>query len=196
MKNNFILFLIALPLFCVGQTKWQIDTKQSSISYQAQHFLHSWAGENNQIKGLAVQQNAAFTQMALLIPVKGFNSQNNNRDANALEVLDVLNYPNIEFTAMNIIETEGQMNIEGTLLFHGIKIEKSIIATAIYTDNKELELKGSFDLNLLDFDIKLPSFMLKKMNETVKIEYLLKFVNIKKIAEDLLKPQGRLRLER
>ena len=45
----FSLFLITNQIF--SQTiKWSLDINESFISYDGEHFLHSWSGKNEKIK--------------------------------------------------------------------------------------------------------------------------------------------------
>jgi len=159
----------------MAQERWVLDAENSQITYQAKHFLHAWSGTNNSVNGLAIKEAGRFTQMAMVMAVKDFNSGNPSRDANAVEVLEVLSFPNIEFTSSKIIDKESLVEVSGKILFHGIGIEKTISAALIKPTKNEVQLKGDFELNLTDFNIKLPSFMLKKMSESVQVSYLFSF---------------------
>lgn len=173
--KKFILFL----LICGAQSLWSqekyaLDSSNSFVTYEAKHFLHAWEGTNNNIKGLLTKQGKSFDQMALVMNVTDFNSKNSSRDANASEVLEVLNFPKITFTASEIIKENNTLQIKGSLNFHGVEVPKTISANLKEEANTST-LSGSFELNLKDFNIKLPSFMLKKMEENIQVNYLFNF---------------------
>ena len=66
----------------------------------------------------------------------------------------------------------------GGMSFHGIDLEKKIIAQV--TDQKNnLLVKGEFMLTLSDFQVPLPSFMLRKMEDEILIKYELYFEKLK-----------------
>ena len=56
MKKYILLFLILIiPLiksFSQEDEKWMLNTKKSSIEYNAKHLLHNWNGKNNNVKGI------------------------------------------------------------------------------------------------------------------------------------------------
>ena len=89
--------------------------------------------------------------------VRDFDSKNSNRDNNALEILDVLQFPKIEFFSDKI--ESNRTEIFGELNFHGTKLNTEIIAEAIMEEDN-LILKGDFDISLSAFEVPLPSFML------------------------------------
>ena len=63
-----------------------------------------------------------------------------------------------------------EVKFDGELNFHGIKINTDITAEAILEENN-LVLKGNFELALSDFEIPLPSFMLRKMEDEIEIKF-------------------------
>ncbi|MCW1952750.1 MAG: YceI family protein [Flavobacteriia bacterium] len=174
MKKLILLLCLCGIQSLWSQEKYTLNSSNSFVSYKAKHFLHAWEGTNNNVKGLLTKKGAGFNQMALVMTVTDFNSKNSSRDANASEVLEVLSFPKITFTASEISQENDSLNISGTLSFHGVEISKTIAAKLEEQDN-ELSLSGTFKLNLTEFDIKLPSFMLKKMEENIQVSYLFKF---------------------
>ena len=67
--------------------------------------------------------------------------------------------------------------IRGEMNFHGIGIKKTINSDANYKNNK-LTLSGTFKIILSDFSINRPSFMMKKMDDLIKISYELHFTKL------------------
>ena len=66
------------------------------------------------------------------------------------------------------------IELKGELDFHGKKINKIVNASYIKgIDN--LTIEGDFSIVLTDFEIKLPSLMLVKMDDLAKINFKLIF---------------------
>lgn len=178
---NRLLCTIVL-LFCwfsQAQERWILDSKSSFITYDAYHFLHEWSGTNQNIKGLMIEDQGAFQKIAIAMYVRDFDSKNSNRDNNALEILEVLQYPKIEFFSDQVEEKDNVLKFTGELNFHGIKLSKDILAQAMLNKNK-LMLEGRFDLTLSEFKVSLPSFMLRKMEDEIAIKYQFSFKKIER----------------
>ena len=173
---------IILLFFCwvsQAQERWVLDSKSSFITYEASHFLHDWSGTNQNVKGLMIEDQGAFQKIAIAMYVRDFDSKNSNRDNNALEILEVLQFPKIEFFSDQIEKKDNEVKFAGGLNFHGIELSKDILAQAKLNQNN-LVLEGSFDLTLSDFKVPLPSFMLRKMEDEIVIKYQLYFQNLER----------------
>ena len=171
-----VLFCILVMSFWASkaQEKWVLDSEKSLITYEASHFLHDWAGSNQNVKGVILENDGVFQKIALAMYLRDFDSKNSNRDNNALEILEVLKFPKIEFFSDQIEKNNEKVNFEGGMSFHGIELEKKIIAQTSGKKNNLL-LDGSFKLTLSDFQVPLPSFMLRKMEDEILIKYELYF---------------------
>lgn len=145
---------------------------KSFIQYSAKHLLHKWSGINNNIKGVFLQQNDS--KIAVSANIADFDSGISNRDSNALRVLNALNYPQVKFYSTDIKINSDKITFNGELDFHGKKIQKSFEGTYVNTNDK-LTIEGEFSVVLTDFDIKLPSLMLVKMDDFADIEFKLIF---------------------
>ena len=110
--------------------------------------------------------------------LRDFDSKNSNRDNNALEILEVLKFPKIEFYSDQIEKNNDKVNFSGSMIFHGIELEKKIISQVTSKKNNFL-LEGNFKLTLSDFEVPLPSFMLRKMEDEILIKYELHFEKLK-----------------
>ena len=168
-------FIIANQIYSQS-VKWYLNTDKSSISYDGEHFLHSWSGKNEKIRGVIIENTGEekFEQIALAMFVKDFDSGNGNRDSNMLELLEVINFPKIEYYSKNISIDEGKIMFIGNLNFHGIK-KDLIVNSEIKKINNKLVLKGEFKLSLVDHNVKLPTFMMRSIDKEVLIKYQLLF---------------------
>ena len=131
-----------------AQDRWNLDEELSFISYDANHFLHAWSGTNNKIKGVILGNNINnLEKIAIGMLVSDFDSKNSSRDNNALEILEVLKFPKIQFFSSEILKDEDDLIFNGELNFHGISIRKTIIAKVDINDDFFI-LTGSFKLFL------------------------------------------------
>ena len=170
MKRLLCSIVIFFCWVSQAQERWMLDSKRSFITYKASHFLHDWSGTNQNVKGLLIKNEDFFKKIAIAMYVRDFDSKNSNRDNNALEILDVLQFPKIEFFSDEIENNNSELKFDGELNFHGIKLNTHITAEAILKQNNLL-LKGDFDLALSDFEVPLPSFMLRKMEDEIEIKF-------------------------
>lgn len=179
MKRVLFWVLIIFSWVSQAQDRWVLNSENSFITYEASHFLHDWSGTNQNVKGLLIGNHDFFKKIAIAMYVRDFDSKNSNRDNNALEILEVLQFPKIEFFSEEIEWKDNEVKFGGELNFHGIELRKNITAKVNLKQNNLL-LEGSFDLMLSDFKVPLPSFMLRKMKDEIIIKYQLYFKKLER----------------
>ena len=159
--------------------KWTLDTNNSFINYDGKHFLHSWSGKNEKVRGVIIENTDEenFEQVALAMLVKDFDSGNGNRDSNMLELLEVIKFPKIEFYSNKISLGKDEISFLGNLNFHGISRDLNI-TSEIKKTNKKLVLSGEFNVSLLDHKVKLPTFMMRSIDKEIFVKYQLIFNKI------------------
>ena len=175
-KKHLSLFFLLMVNLCIAQKEtWTLDPENSFISYDAKHILHSWKGMNTNVKGIAKVEANKINQIAILTLVKDFDSNNSGRDAHALEVLQSLSYPEVRFYSDSITVAQDSIKITGLFNFHGVNQSRSIAALIENEKNKKI-IRGSFKLTPSDFDIKLPSLMMVKMENLLLFNFKLEFI--------------------
>ena len=117
----FSFFIIANQIYSQS-VKWSLNTDKSFISYDGEHFLHSWSGKNQSIRGVIIEnlEEEKFKQIALAMFVKDFDSGNGNRDSNMLQILEVIKFPKIEYYSNKISLDKDKILFSGNINFHGI----------------------------------------------------------------------------
>ena len=174
----FSFFIIANQIYSQS-VKWSLNTDKSFISYDGEHFLHSWSGKNQSIRGVIIEnlEEEKFKQIALAMFVKDFDSGNGNRDSNMLQILEVIKFPKIEYYSNKISLDKDKILFSGNINFHGISRDLNITSEIKKNKNK-LVLSGEFNFSLVDHNVKLPSFMMRSINKDVLIKYQLIFNKI------------------
>ena len=170
----FTLLLILTINNLTSQELKNIDATKSSISYTGNHFLHKWSAENNNISGLIKIDNKDVLNIGIVAKVADFKSGNSSLDSNSYRVLEALKFPNIIFKSTNISSLNGQSIIKGLIQFHGIEKNINVNVELNNIDNTT-QINGEFTLNLSDFSIDRPSLLLRKIDNEIKIEFILIF---------------------
>ena len=174
----FSFFIIVNQIYSQS-VNWSLNMDESYISYDGKHFLHSWSGKNEKIRGVIIRNNEEdkFQQIALAMFVKDFDSGNGNRDSNMMELLEIINFPKIEYYSNKISLVKDKISFSGNLNFHGISKDLNISSEIKKTDTKII-LSGEFKVSLVDHNVQLPTFMMKSIEKEVLIKYQLLFNKI------------------
>jgi polyisoprenoid-binding protein YceI len=169
---RLLLFLLLLPAFGIAQVKKSLDKNKSSITYYMKHLLHAWDGTSKELTGLVLSgADSKIEKVAIATKVSSFDSENSNRDAHLLEVVEALKYPTISFYSTSITEpVKGELEVKGILQFHGVSKEVSFKAYVTQQKNN-IQVVGNFIFLLEDFKIERPSFMLKPVDNEVKVKF-------------------------
>lgn len=179
MKNlGIILFLLIFSLESFSQEKRKIeaDKKSSKVEYAMKHPLHAWEAVSKESKSIIVfnDKSQKIEAVAVIIPIKSFDSGNSNRDSHAIEVLEALKFPNVTFSASNIQESGSELLVKGNLSFHGVtkplelKVQQAISKTSI-------KIIGDFTVNMTDFNIEPPGLMGLKTEEKIALKFVMVF---------------------
>ncbi|GAB2597244.1 YceI family protein [Spirosoma areae] len=154
----WILFAFTSPM---AKRKLVADKALSTVSYAAKHPLHNWEGVSKEVN-CAIIYNDDTKQpenVAVSLKVASFDSDNNNRDSHAIEVLDGLKYPNVTFVSSDIKAGEnGALTAKGTLTFHGVAKPATLQATRKDAGGK-MTITGEFPVSMADHNIERPSLM-------------------------------------
>lgn len=176
--NRFITVFLLTSLYVncqqTPQEKWILSKDQSYISYEGKHILHEWSGTSKKVKGVLIMENNQPIKTAIISAIKDFDSGNSSRDSHAMEILETLLFPDVSFFGESFTLNNDKFMILGKIKFHSI--DKEINVTGDWNQtNERIILKGGFSVKPSDFDIKLPEFMLVKMENNLEIEYELIF---------------------
>lgn len=179
MRAHFSILVFTLFCFCgiaqqAQQTKTFADKTKSSITYAMEHPLHSWEGVSREINSVILTDASknVITQAAVSVKISSFDSQNANRDSHCIEVTEAIKYPNISFASTSIKQNVNALEISGKLTFHGVTKEITLTAEK-KTENNQLQITGSFSINMTDYNIDPPSLMAMETDEVIKLKFTL-----------------------
>lgn len=161
MKPLLILLLCMGFVAPLAKRKLVADKSLSTVTYSAKHPLHKWDGVSHDVNCALIYNDESKQpeSVAVSIKVASFDSDNNNRDSHAMEVLEGLKYPNVTFTSNDIKADEnGQLVARGTLTFHGVA--RSITLPVMRRESGgKLTLTGEFPVSMTDYKVERPSLM-------------------------------------
>ena len=176
------LFTLAMTTAAAQAQRVEVvlDTTESVIHYTGSHPLHSWRGSSHRIGGTLRIDPAAPAQsrVELHVPVASFDSGNSNRDSNMLDVVEVERYPDVRFTATQIVpetwtETgdgyEGTWQVTGDVSFHG-QTHPVTLPVAVTVRGDAFEATGTFTLSLDRYDVRRPKLMLMSIRDELELE--------------------------
>ena len=182
--KSLVLLLIGLSLLprpimaqnsSDGLQSWTLDPSRSEISYTGVHLLHEWTGVNKNLVGLMKSNDGQLDMIAVSAKVADFDSGNENRDAHALELLDVFDFPNVRFLAKKFTQSGQEVVMDGILQFRGVSRDISVTMNLESTPD-EYKVFGTFTVQPTLFDMPLPSFMLKDIDDALDIKVSLLFI--------------------
>jgi polyisoprenoid-binding protein YceI len=158
-----------------SSSTWTLDPSRSEISYTGVHLLHEWTGVNKNLVGLMKSNDGQLDMIAVSAKVADFDSGNENRDAHALELLDVFDFPNVRFLAKKFTQSGQEVVMDGILQFRGVSRDISVTMNVESTSDQH-KVFGTFTVQPTLFDMPLPSFMLKDIDDALDIKVLLLFI--------------------
>lgn len=169
------LVAFGLPLLAfsgAGKEQWTLE--KSEISYVVTHPLHVVHGKSLSAKGKGVCYDLKC-EFLVAVPVKTFDSGDNNRDLHMLEVTKAGLYPMIEVRA----KTAGfQADLTPKTIVADLDV--SFAGKIVKYPNESLEvlewkpdgvrIKGHLDLSLKAFGITAPSLLTMPIQDAVPVQ--------------------------
>lgn len=173
--GSIVLVLMSIFLFsqqtAMKKVKFSADKKLSSVTYSMVHPLHKWSATSNDITSLIVasENKATIDKLVVSIKVSTFDSKNANRDSHMIEAVEGIKYPSVTFFS-NGIKTEGdKITINGVVNFHGKDKPVVFVGTKKLSGGK-LEIAGTFNVKVTDFNLKCPSIMGFATEDNIKLD--------------------------
>jgi polyisoprenoid-binding protein YceI len=174
--------LLLISLLAVGMKAPVVKTKlfslplHSWIAYDGFHALHQWNGTTKDVTCVITYNTEKQTVEAIAASAKLllFDSGNGNRDSHALEMLDALVFPKVNFTSAAVIPTGEGLQIHGKLNLHGVTKAITVNARSSLSNNK-MRVEGTFPVQLKDYNIEIPALLGIKIKDEIKVRFMFVF---------------------
>jgi polyisoprenoid-binding protein YceI len=179
--------IIALSfIFFAGQSYSQTSYKivsSSHIKVSGTSNLHDWTmvAENFNCEGNFVLKGGALqdvSSLSFVLPVTNLKSKESLMNTRTYKALKSETYPKITFklTSATVLPQSKTIKATGNLTIAGVTNVVSLLSNYTVNADESITCKGSEVINMTNYKIKAPSFMLGalKVGEKVTIDILLK----------------------
>ncbi len=146
--------------------------KESSITYKIVHPLHEIEATSKDAT-YRIEINPTKKEIISVstdVDVMTFDSGNSNRDSHAMEVIDAISYPEVNFVSSSITQVGDSLKVTGKLTFHGVTQDIVALAATKWSSDK-LEVRGSFILSLTAFKIERPSLLMIPVEDALRFTF-------------------------
>lgn len=179
--------IIAL-LFFAFISKAQVQYQQKNdfnLTVNGTSTLHDWEMKTSKIACTATftfyedGDLGGLTQLNFTMPAESLKSERSGMDANAYRSLKTSQNPTITYNLISAkVSSDGTViTCTGKLTVAGVTKQIDMTAKAKLNADKSINIKGSKKINMREFDIDPPSFMMGavKTGEEVTISFDLTF---------------------
>ena len=154
---------------------FQIDP-ESKVEFTAKITGSSFKGESRGLKGTAELDSTgkSLSKINILLPADSIKTGMAKRDSHMYEkYLKTDKHPLITFKADSVpfeLAPGGKGVVAGTFSIHGVEKPVKIEFTVKSRGPNDFVLDSAFELDILDYGMKQPKFMVVKMNTVLKME--------------------------
>jgi polyisoprenoid-binding protein YceI len=196
MKKNIRQQFVMIALCIMGfvqctqaQATYKIqDTKGIDMKLSGTSTLHNWVmnAKNTTgaaqfgFKGTGDTQLSSLTSLNFSLIVTDLKSGESGLDKNAYKALKADKFKNIDYNLTSAVimpESEGKYLIKtkGKLTIAGVTKETDMDVYAVVNKNGSITCTGSDKLNMTDYSVKPPKFMLgaMKTGDAITLNYTL-----------------------
>ena len=168
----------------IGEKTYWFGTMEArtNIAFESKGEIETIIGSTNQVEGSATVDGEKV-KLALSVPVKSLRTGIDMRDEHLRgeKWLDAAKFPTIDFTVSKDATKKGEeYQLSGAIKIHGVEKELQVqvsvkeipadaAAKAKLGPGDWIRVRGSFDVKLGDFGIKVPEGGANKISETIKI---------------------------
>jgi polyisoprenoid-binding protein YceI len=175
----FVVISVFLSFGDISAEEFYVDTLQNnSVKFFAKATLGNFTGETKQISGsmsVNVEDTLASGNVDLYVDLASLDTGNGRRNRHMREkYLETDLYPKAHYRGEIVnwaAENDSIFDVatEGTIVIHGV--EKSLMEKVKIFKKGELYLVFlNFQLDITDFGIKKPRFLISSMNKVVNVQ--------------------------
>jgi len=195
MKNIFKQIPVMIAIGIMGftgnlyaQAIYRLtDSKDINMKLSGTSTLHNWTMNANAFGGEAQfeikpdsRQLTAIKSLTFSLAVQDLKSGENGLDKNAYKALKTSTYKDIVFKLLSatvVPEKDNKYLIKahGNLTIAGVTKEVTINVSAVVNENGTITCNGSHQLNMTDYQVKPPTFMLgaMKTGDSITLDFTL-----------------------
>lgn len=177
-KQVFLLMTICLSAFTPllhAQSIYNVDnSKDNDMKLSGTSTFHNWSmnAQSFSSQGQFVfqpgNQLVAIKSLAFLLPVANLKSGESGLDNNAYKALNTDKYKNISYTltSASISSAKGNkysVKTHGNLTIAGITKPVAMNISCTVNNDATITCTGSYKLNMTDYQVSPPTFMLGMM---------------------------------
>lgn len=156
-----------------------LKLEEGSIQFVSDAPLETIEASSTEIEGLLDPNTGSFAVALPIMSFQGFNNALQQVHFNE-SYMDSEKYPKSTFEG-KIIEDidfdspgEYEVRAKGTLIIHGIKKER-IIDCQLSVGEKDVKVKSTFFVPLIDHDISIPKVVKQKISPEIEVNVDLSF---------------------
>ena len=196
MKNYLKQFCL-LSIFTIGistlyaQSPYQVTaSKDNNMKLSGTSTLHKWEMNSKTFSGSAqfgtnpsnINELATVTSLTFTLPVTALKSDEKKLDRNAYKALKTESFKNITYKLLAATVSPGKLNkylvkTRGNLTIAGVTREITMDVYCVLNKDASITCTGSDKLNMTDYNVKPPSFMLgaMKTGDSVTLDFSLAY---------------------
>lgn len=160
-----------------------VDARASTVAYTVENALHSVVATTREPEGVLALLPDGGLQVMVRASVRSFDSDNSNRDAHMLEVMDAMTHPHVVFkgvvpgfTPPAEYPATVRVDVRGVLDFRGRKNPETVPVELVFVSPTEVRASARFDVSLTRYGVPLPSVMFVTLKDrcAVALDLVLK----------------------
>ncbi len=164
MRQSLLALCLLVGVFTTSFAQSRIAQTlagESWVAYRMVHPLHVIDAKSTSVdfKLELDPMTREIKTVTAQVDVTTFDSGNSNRDSHAMEVIDAITYPDVEFTSTSIAQKGDSLFVTGKLTFHGLTKDIVLAGTTQWQPNR-IDVHGAFDIGLTEFKIDRPSLLM------------------------------------
>ncbi|NJB87732.1 polyisoprenoid-binding protein YceI [Lewinella marina] len=193
-----LAFGLGVPGSAYAQVPYQVAPGgASSMRISGTSTLHPWTMESTTVAGTAELLFASgsdgdwqgLKSLTFALPVRSLKSNHKGLDNNAYEALRADQHPSIHYRLSSatcedrpggyLLRTRGQLTVAGTTRDIAMEVLVDI------KPDKSISCKGSYTLNMQDYGVTPPSFMLgvMKTGEIITLDFDVAYLRAAKVRD-------------
>jgi len=170
-KSSILLLLLLVVNSIYAQKTFTADQEKSKVIIEGTSNIHDWEMYAEAMKSklqLASEEIENIKSIDFEVPVKGLKSGKNKMDKNTYEALKEEDNEKIYFKSSKIEFQDGKYFAHGDLVIAGVKKQVKI-PFDLTKNNNELNLKLTYEINMLDYKVEPPTALFGTITTGEKI---------------------------